>query len=255
MILVDAYRELQQWGGAETPSRWRAYRLALCALAAISCGDTLVPGASLDKLEFSLNGVIVPSPAELSDAPLNLGLLWVDPAQQGKGNYVSGSELVSAAIEPDGTYTLGLFGPPPTRAIRALKTSAQGGPVFTFAWAEIILYEDRDADGTFAVGPLAEGSPIVAPDVYRGMPTDRVLLYVAEALPPGQQVIPELMFEADKGYHVGLVSCLMNDQSPAVLPIIQEVTPPSATIEVGAPSFAFPNLRSCLRSHPTFYDR
>jgi hypothetical protein len=197
----------------------------------------------------------VPSPAELPTAPLNLGLLWVDPAQGGKGNYVSGSELVSAAIERDGTYTLGLFGSPPTGAIRALKSSGQGGPVFTLAWAEIILYEDRNADGTFAVGPLAGGSPIVAPDVYRGMPSDRVLLYVAETVPPDQQVIPELMVPAAKGYHLGLVRCLMNDQSPAVLPIIQKVTPPSATIEVVAPSFAFPNLRSCLRSHPTSHDR
>ena len=46
-------------------------------------------------------------------SPLRLGLLWVDPAQEGKGNFVSGSELVRATIEPDGTYTAGLLGPPP----------------------------------------------------------------------------------------------------------------------------------------------
>lgn len=222
--------------------------LALCGLAAISCGDTLVPGSALDKLEFSLNGVLAQLPDE---APLRLGLLWIDPAQEGKGNYVSGSELVSARIEPDGTYTLGLVGPPPRDALRALRFSMQGGPTFTFAWGEIILYEDRNADGTFAVGPLAAGSPMVAPDVYRGMPSTRVLLYVAETVPPNQHVMPELMFAASKGYHVGWIRCLENEQSPAVSPIIDEVSPPTATIELVAPSIAFPNLRSCLQSHPT----
>ncbi|HMI88731.1 MAG TPA: hypothetical protein VK550_31850 [Polyangiaceae bacterium] len=209
----------------------------------------------MDKLEFSFQGAITQPPREISASPLRLGLLWVDPAQEGKGNYVSGSELVRATIEPDGTFTLGLVGPPPSGAIRALKTSAQGGPVLTFAWGEIILYEDRNADGTFVVGPLTEGSPMVAPDVYRGMPTDRMLLYVAETLAPHQQVFPELEFRATKGYHLGVALCRMNDQSPAVAPVIREVTPPSATITVVAESSAFPNLRSCIQSHPTSRDR
>jgi hypothetical protein len=229
--------------------------LTLCGLAVVSCGDALVPGSSLDKLEFSLQGAITEPPGEVSAAPLRLGLLWVDPAQEGKGNYVSASELVRSKIEPDGTFTLGLVGPPPSGAIRALKSSPQGGPVLTFAWGEIILYEDRNTDGTFVVGSLAEGSPMVAPDVYRGMPTDRMLLYVAETLPPQQQVFPELEFPVTKGYHLGVAFCRMNEQSPAVAPVIREVTPPSATITVVAESLAFPNLRSCLQSHPTSPDR
>jgi hypothetical protein len=209
----------------------------------------------LDKLEFSFDGALTQPPAEEPAAPFSLGLLWVDPAQTGKGNYVSGSELVRAEIKPDGTFTFGLLGPPPAGAVRALKSSTQGGPVFAFAWGEIALYEDRNSDGTFAVGPLTEGSPIVAPDVYRGMPTDRVLLYVAETLPMHEQVFPELEFRATAGYHVGVIICLMNEQSPAVAPVIREVTPPSATITVVNESVAFPNLRSCLQSHPTSPDR
>jgi hypothetical protein len=255
MIARNFWPQLRQRAEVSTSSRSCTYMLALCGLAAISCGDALVPGSSLDKLEFSLDGTITGLPGELSTAPLRLGLLWVDPAHAGKGNYVSGSDLVRAEIRPDGTYTLGLFGPPPAPAIRALKSSPRGGPTFAFAWGEIILYEDRNADGTFVVGPLAESSPIVAPDVYRGMPVDRVLLFFAETIPPHQQLIPELIFPATKGYHVGLIRCLLNDQSPAVSPVIQDVTPPSATIEVVAPAPAFPNLRSCLQSHPTSRDR
>jgi hypothetical protein len=219
----------------------------------VSCGDTLVPGSSLDKLEFSFDGMLTAPPEPGS--PLRLGLLWVDPAQAGKGNYASGAELVHAEIEPDGTYTVGLLARPPAGAIRSLKSSAQGGPGFTFAWGEIIVYEDRNADGTFAVGPLAEGSPILAPDVYRGMPTDRALLYFSETIRPHEQVFPELIFPANKGYHIGLIRCLEHHQSPAVSSVIQEVSPPGATIEVVAPSLAFPNLRSCLSSHPPSHNR
>jgi hypothetical protein len=179
----------------------------------------------------------------------------VDPAQEGKGNFVSGSELVKATIESDGTYTLGLLGPPPPEAVRALRSSAPGGATFTFAWAEIILYEDRNADGTFAVGSLGQGSPMVAPDVYRGMPRDRVLLYVAETLRSDELVIPEFAFATTKGYHLGVIFCWQNDQSPAVAPHVDEVTPPFAGIDVVDPSFAFPNLRGCLQSQPHPRDR
>ena len=254
MNVADFWPRLPQRNDASTSLRWSAYVLALSGLATVSCGDTLVPGSSLDKLEFSFDGVLTATPRDEPGSPLRLGLLWVDPAQAGKGNYASGPELVRAEIQSDGTYTVGLLGPPPAEAIRSLKSSAQGGPVFTFAWGEIIVYEDRDADGTFAVGRLAEGSPIVAPDVYRGMPTDRALLYFSETIRPHEQVLPELIFPANKGYHVGLIRCLTHDQSPDVSSIIQEVSPPGATIEVVAPSLAFPNLRSCLSSHPPSRD-
>ena len=254
MIIRNLWRRFQQRPDTMLSPRCCSYGLMLCALATFSCGDALVPGSSLDKLEFLLDGMIA-LPTDVSIGPLRLGILWVDPAQAGKGNYVSGSELVRATIQPDGTYTLGVVGAPPAGAIRSLMSSTLGGPTLTLAWGEIILYEDGNADGTFAAGPLNEGSPIVAPDLYRGMPIDRVLLYFAETTPPHQQVLPELTFPLTKGYHVGVIHCLPHDQSPVVSPIIEEVTPPSATIEVIAPSTEFPNLRSCLRSHPTSADR
>jgi hypothetical protein len=255
MNVANYWPRFQHRADASTSSRWSVYMLALCGLATVSCGDTLVPGSSLDKLEFSFDGVLAATPGDEPGSPLRIGLLWVDPAQAGKGNYASGTELVRAEIQRDGTYTGGLLGPPPAEAIRSLKSSAQGGPLFTFAWGEIIVYEDRNADGTFAVGPLAEGSPIVAPDVYRGMPTDRALLYFSETIRPHEQVLSELTFPANKGYHIGLIRCIEHEQSPEVSSTIQEVSPPGATIEVVAPSVGFPNLRSCLRSHPPSRNR
>ena len=62
---------------------------------------------------------------------------------------------------------------------------------------------------------------MVAPDVYRGMPRDRVLLYVAETLRSEEQLIPEFAFATTKGYHVGVILCLRNDQSPAVAPLVR----------------------------------
>jgi hypothetical protein len=250
MIIDNFLSSGEQRTNVPKRSLWCSGALALCGFGAISCGDTLVPGSSLDKVEFSLHGVITLPSAEVPAGPLELGILWVDPAQAGNGNYVSGSELVSTTIEADGTYTLGLLGAPPAGAIRVLKSSAEGGTTVALAWGEIILYEDRNGDGTFAVGPLAEGSPMAVPDVYRGMPVDGVLLYFAETVAERDKVIPEIVFPAKKGYHVGLVRCIQTDQSPAAPTAIYEAVPPSATINVTAPSFAFPDLRPCLRSQP-----
>jgi hypothetical protein len=177
------------------------------------------------------------------DAPMSLGLLWVDPAQEGKGNWTSGSDLVDGEIASDASFTMKLRGLPPADAIRSLAAPGGGAPL-AFAFAEIILYEDRDGDGRFEVGPLASGSPMIPPDVYRGMPNSAVLFYVAEPISSADVPLRELAdVVSTPGYHLGSADCI-NDAYARLID-------PRIVITMVVPSSSFPDLRVCLRSQPT----
>ena len=227
MIVANSWPRFQQRADASTSSRWSAYMLALCGLATVSCGDTLVPGSSLDKLEFSFDGVLTVPPGDEPGSPLRIGLLWVDPAQAGKGNYASGSELVRTEIQSDGTYTAWAPCSSPSAGHSIAEVLGPGG-----TRVQVRLGRDhplrrsqcrRDVRAGTAGGRLTHGRP----DVYRGMPTDRALLYFSDTIRPHEQVFPELTFPANKGYHIGLIRCLVHDQSPAVSTVIQEISRPS----------------------------
>jgi hypothetical protein len=221
-----------------------AKALVLAPFLLCSCGEPLVTGTTLDTPVFSMFGEIQPAPA---NSPLKIGILWVDPTQeQDSVSTVSGSELVDDVIDADGRYTLDFYRPPPDAAIHWLAPEGDSDAVLAFAWGEIVLYEDRDDDGTFEVGPVSKQSPMVSSDVYRGMATAHIVVYVEKPLTAEQNIIPELAGVATKaGYELGHASC--------------EFTPPrlvrtdanEAALQMVEPSWSFPDLRRCLKPHPT----
>lgn len=218
-----------------------AFTLGLLAMS--GCGGPLLAGTTLDQPAFMVSGSIQPmSNAVVFDAPMSLGLLWIDPAQEGAGNWTSGADLVDGEIASDASFIMKLRGLPPTAAIRALAAPSGGTPL-AFAFAEIILYEDRDGDGRFAVGPLASGSPMIAPDLYRGMPNSAVLFYVAQPASSADVPLRELAEVVSKsGYSLANADCLDDNY---VLGDARTV------ITMVVPSSSFPDLRVCLRSQPT----
>lgn len=219
----------------------RALVCALLVAGTVGCGDALVDGAVLDEPVFTIEGTVQP---ELPDESLRIGILWVDPAQVGDANVSSGGELLVERIDADGHFRLDLLAEPPPDAVRRLLVD-EGGPAYALAWGELVLYEDRDGDGTFRAGPVAEGSPIAEPDVYRGMANSHLVVYVDEPLTAGDALIWALhQVITHPGYHLGRIAC---DSRP----LVRRIEPPvEAMLNVVDATGTFPNLRSCLRSHP-----
>lgn len=216
-------------------------RAVLALWAVVGCGQPIVSGAVLDRPQFSVRGKLVPAEEW---ARLSLGLLWIDPSQQGRGNEVSASDLVKSEILPDGSYRFDLRGPPPPTMVRSLRDPATDQP-FAFAWAEIVLYEDRNGDGSFAVGPLADRSPMVAPDVYRGMSPSVALVYVAQPLSDMSTPIPELGdITRRPGYQLASIIC--GDAAS----VRSATDPTKISLVVVPPTASFPDLRPCFRSQP-----
>ena len=209
-----------------------------------SCGKPLVTGTTLDTPVFSISGDIRPAPA---GAQVKIGVLWVDPTQEpGSTNFVSGSELVDDQIGADGHYALDFYGPPPEAAIHWLKSADDSASVFALAWGEIVLYEDRDGDGTFEVGAVSDGSPMQSSDLYRGMALTHIVFYVEQPLAAEHITIPELAgIVVRPGYGLGRTTCTVYS-SRATYTNVDE--PDLKLIE---PSRFFPDLRECLKPHPS----
>jgi hypothetical protein len=221
--------------------------IVLALAFAIGCDEPLKHGEVLDGRIFSVRGTISPMP---SNAALALGILWIDPAQVGEANAVSGSELVQASIDSNGGYAMHFYGPPPQAAVRWLRAAEDSDAVVGFAFGEFVLYEDRDQDGTFRVGSLAEGSPMVSSDVYRGLSSSRVLVYVAKPLSLSRSVMWGLgsLLET-QGYQVGSGACRTSGYV-----WLNASSPEDVALESFDAASAFENPRDCMRSHPVEAD-
>jgi hypothetical protein len=220
---------------------------AATAVLAASCGKPLLSGASYDSPVFTVTGALTPFPVADLVAP-RVGLVWVDPAGL-RDDVASPAQDVRFQLGADGTYTLGVYAPPPAAAIRHFPEPGTSVLAASFGFAEIVLYEDLDGDGTFHLTSLDAGSEMVAPDLYRGASSYAVVAYVQQPLEPDAGVFPELtaLISASPGYHLGAVSCTDPEQ-PSAGPI----DPRPIQLVVGAsPSPDLPYLRTCLRTHPS----
>jgi hypothetical protein len=224
----------------------------LGALLSAGCGDGLVDGAALDQPLFSIAGNILPIAGQLdpatADSSLELGIVWIDPAQQAPLNTTSDADLVFSEIAPDGAFTLNVTRKPDSSAIRWLKFGDEDGPELGLAWGEIVVYEDRNRDGSFGVGPASERSPILAPDSYRGFAREHVLIYVAQGFAEGVAPIAGLEEVTHRhGYVLGRIVCRDPDRISPIevnreVPVSLELSPD--------PLREFPaGLRDCWNTH------
>jgi hypothetical protein len=143
-----------------------------------------------------------------------------------------------------GEFRVVVYGSPPQDMIASFESDAWNGNPLTLAWAELVLFEDGNGDSSFEVGSLAQGSPIKAPDAYRGMSENDLLIYIADPLPPDAAIVQGLSQDitSKRGYHLARANC-----TPAP-PRFAEATKASELVVIPATS-RFPDLRACLHSH------
>lgn len=225
--------------------------LAITALSLVACGAPLVPGDLSQAPLASVEGTILGGDAAgLAPPRLHVTALWLDPLGE-RDDVPSPPERARDTIA-GGRFVLDLLRPPPPGAVRRVASSTDPArTAFAFAFAEIIAFEDGDGDGTFRVGPIADGSPIVAPDRYRGVSgsdvSGSVLIYVEQPRTDPSNPIPELdaILVLPRGYHHAAVRCIR--------PSEPELSPADAThpieIEIGPAAVVLPEARVCLRAH------
>jgi len=212
---------------------------ASVAASVCGCGDPLVPGSSLNVPAFIAHGAIAPYDESRS---ISIGILWADPAQASSTAHVSDAERLQADISADGTFSLEVFGTPPKNAVERLAADASSDAV-AFAWGELILFEDRNADGRFRVDSLEHGALIAAPDQYAGTAEKHVLLYVEEPAEEGTQIIGLARTLSVPGYVLGEVHC-------GEAPYVVAVEPNTVSLVTVTATSLFPKQRQCFEAIP-----
>lgn len=214
-------------------------------LAALGCGRALIPGQRVDEPIFTFDGDVE---GEAPGADLRLGLLWVDPFGL-RDDLASPPSVSAGALSADRrTFELQLFTPPPPEVVRAVPDPADPSrPAFSFALAELVVFDDADGDGVFHVGGRAEGSKIEAPDTYRGASPLQALFYVATVRSDASPALKELdrIVRAGPGYRVGTVGC--DGAQGYFNTSVQEDIVRLRLVEAQE---TLPQLRPCLRSYP-----
>jgi hypothetical protein len=242
LVGVRVYGWAREWESISDLKRQEfskafARGVAILTLLLPGCGDSLLTGEALREPLFTFTGRIEP-PAKA--VGLSLGVLWVDPTGQAPGNRPATRAQLHAEIDPDGSYSAALFSLPPSDLLHPLTNEAQDD-VLTFVWGEVVLYEDGDRNGTFAVEPLAQRSRMLPPDFYRGMSPTHALMYLADPV-AHREMVSGLPVNT-QGYLIGAANC---DHLPWLAP----VTANNIDLQVTPHSAEFPDLRQCLRSQP-----
>jgi hypothetical protein len=232
--------------GSRATAACNACTATAVALLVISggCGDPLLSATAYETPLFELAGDLNPLPSDLVSPRVDV--VWVDPEEAHED--VPASPDGAGFVLTGSTFVFSMYAPPPAAAIRQLTDPHTGRTVASFAFGEIVLFEDLDGDGTFQVTSVADGSTIVPPDLYQGAQARFVVVYVES--PASGDVPDELLglLSTTSGYHLGAVSCDMPETPRTSIDArigeqIEITVLPSATNEL-------PFLRTCLRTHP-----
>jgi hypothetical protein len=215
--------------------------LSLVALAITSaCGDPLLSGTGYKEPLMTITGVLEPPQ---SATGFRAEVVWVDPLDE-RPDVPAAVQAVSSEIHADDSYALHLFAPPPEATFRSLPVPGSPGEHVVFAFGEIVLVDDVDGDGTFAVN---DDNTIMAPDKYVSWAGADVVTYVAHGIPTPSATADLLpLITGHVGYHLVAMDCT----NPAT-PLLMDVQP--AGQEVGLyvmpPADHILYQRPCLRSH------
>jgi hypothetical protein len=225
-----------------------ATMLLLPAFAALGCGQPVESLATYESPLITLNGYLDPQPAN-GFGNLRVGILWVDPAEL-RDDVPAPADGVELSNDGTDHFALELFAPPPAVTIRRYPADTPDVVALDFAFGEIVVYEDNDGDGTFAVTSRAAGSAMVAPDLFRGSSSSLALLYLQEPGSPQAGAVGAswpVLFDNGTGYRLALIDCTTPDQpsvraDDAASPVGMTIAPR------GDPHIIF--SRACLRSSP-----
>jgi hypothetical protein len=218
------------------------------ACGAAACDGGLLAGSAYDRPLISFTGTVKPTgaiPATLPDAngvdrPTNpiMGLLWTDPLQV-LPDMPAPARWLSQSVSPaDSTFSMQVFRPPPPEVLTDVPVP--GSAPLRLALAEIVMIDDQDGDGTFAVSePDAQ---IQAPDIYLAG-ADTVLVYLPQADPSLPDGNPLAVSRA-AGYQLVTYFC---DHQTIASVAQQDVH--GGTSAVLQTSRDFPDVRVCARTH------
>ena len=228
--------------------------LACVAAAALAgagaCGKGVVP---LPRVLFSFEADVRADALSADErARAVLSVLWTDPFQLRPDIPMPKRHADSTRLTADGAvrdrWKLDLHRPPPPEAMVEI-TAPSGTDSARLALAEIVLFDDKDLDGAFAVtGELGERAKIVGPDLFLAGATF-VLTYVERPFKTHQEDFP-LGNMQTVGYGATAVNC--DGRLPPKPPAV-------ATVSIRGPQYQFylepqrseflSEGRSCLRTH------
>jgi hypothetical protein len=213
-------------------SNLHPYRIGIVALAAwLGTAAGCAADGAVDQLAVTTAGVT-------GDRPY-VGLLWSTEGDA-SSRYIAdvvalADDQTSVAIDVDA---------PPAAAMYAAPLA--DGTVMSIAVAAVVLFDDVDGDGTFAV--RADGEGLAGQDLVVGVGADAYLLYM-ETYPDAARAT----FVNPDDAHVGLMRAVAECQDLACrLRVLPDTTAISVDA-IDAPSSEFPNctLGSCSASGPT----
>jgi hypothetical protein len=154
------------------------------ALAVAGCGGPLVPTETYETPLLSFKAVLADTAEGADTAQTRVGIVWVDPfaLRDDLPQTPSGITVTPAG---ERTFQVDLFAPPPEGAIHRLPDPDTQQVAVSFAFGEIVLFEDGDGDGTFAISSRDHGSLMFPPDAYNGAADNRAVIYVEKPAKPG----------------------------------------------------------------------
>jgi hypothetical protein len=216
---------------------------------ATGCGEPLLPYSAYDTPLISFQPTFSEPYDAAALARIRVGIVWIDPLQL-RDDLPQTPPAITDRRD-DKRFTVDLFAPPPAAAIRHLPDPTTGGVAVSFAFGEVVAYDDADGDGRFALTSRADGSSMVAPDAYAGSSEARVLLYVETSARPGGPVSATwpALFEPP-GYQLGALAC---NGTPSVSSVDRSVDP-RASFPMTLAARTSPHLivtRGCLTPTPT----
>lgn len=204
---------------------------------AAGCGQGVVPGDAYEQPLLSFSGPITPRGGLLEAKKPIVSVLWFDPLQVGPDVPEPARWLESSIDANADTFTVRVFRPPPVEVMVDLTDASD--QTSRLAVAEIVIIDDRDADGTFhVVGPRATIAP---PDTYLAA-SEHVLSYVAVPYPSPQAASP-VSLPAQSGF------ALINFACQGQVSNGPHLTSPQQVDLTFQPSQNLPDARPCRASH------
>ena len=189
------------------------------AVAGVGCGDPLASASSYEAPLLSF-GPYVPDLFQVESLDgLSVGVVWVDPLQV-RDDLPQPAEGLHVQRQ-DRAFTVDVFTPPPSGAVRRIPDPMTGAVAVGFAFGEIVVYADGDGDGRFALAPRSEGLSIRPPDEYAGSTAADVVIYVETPARAGGPVDSSwhTLFEPP-GYRLASIDCTPS----LVVPTVDTVT-------------------------------
>jgi hypothetical protein len=223
--------------------------LTLSIFGFTACQQGVVPGNSYDT-PYSFSGRVFPgqtipaTTADESDGGIpqptkpRMGVLWTDPLQRVPDLPQPARGIESSVSTALDTFQIDIYGPPPAQAM--VDVPIPNGESMRLAYGEIVMIDDQNGDGTFAVS--GADAKIAPPDRYLAG-SSTVLVYLDQTY----SSVPDKTLVAvtgEKGYQLIVYWC---DNETVGMVLAQD--PDGGAIASTQPSTTFPDVRACARTH------